>query len=193
MNDAQTNEEPDPGIEAVPCDSGDLPADEQTASTEDAFAQKRGEIYEGLRRRGADPHKADDLTQDAMLNSWSKQGLGVSLVYMWTAAKNRFIGGNRKPKSAPARDEAEAIKNQIREAKSDLMRNIVARERIRLILEAVKQMPPIYQKIFLLKIESGLNFEEIAAEVGLNEQQVKYRWYKTQRELPGGPDEETDE
>ena len=59
----------------------------------------------------------------------------------------------------------------------------VSREALRLLAEAVAQLPADFRAAFLLRAEEGLSFREIASVLGLTEETARWRVFKARHKL----------
>src|SRR5262249_38972525 len=60
---------------------------------------------------------------------------------------------------------------------------VVSREALRLLGEAVARLPADFRAAFLLRAEEGLSFREIAGVLGLTEETARWRVFKARQKL----------
>jgi len=176
------NNEPSHGLVV---DENDLIARAQ-AGDRPAFADLVERYWERLYRwlyhLTHDPHTAEDLAQETFLKAF--RGLGGFRpgshfrAWLFRIAHNSFLNQRRhharqgqpvpELQTAPEHGPAEEAAN---------------RETLQLVARAVGRLPSEYRAAFLLRVEEGLSFREIARVLNLTEETARWRVYKARQKL----------
>jgi RNA polymerase sigma-70 factor, ECF subfamily len=119
---------------------------------------------------------AQDLVQEAIVESWERQAAGtpppLSLVYC--TIRHRAIDLARSEGRRASRESA--LEAEVPAAWFDAP--IEDRERARLLQEAMSALPDIYREVVTLKVWGGLTFAEIAEalQIPANTAASRYRY-----------------
>jgi RNA polymerase sigma-70 factor (ECF subfamily) len=116
---------------------------------------------------------AEDILQDALVESWQRAGAVPSDALVFSTIRRRAIDLARSSDRRAAREEADG------ESASDwFLPDIEDRETQRLLADAVKSLQPIYREVVTLKVWGGLTFQEIAEATGvpMNTAASRYRY-----------------
>jgi len=117
-----------------------------------------------------------EITQDVFLKIWTNRSALTDVLnfeaYLFTLAKNHAFNALRKL-------SREQLKK--REWMKDTALTIYAGDEpdgltendFRMLHEAIGQLPPQQQKIYMLRSNSGMKYEEIAVRMGLSFETVK--------------------
>jgi RNA polymerase sigma-70 factor (ECF subfamily) len=126
-------------------------------------------------------HTAEDLTQDTFLKALSHldsfQVGGNFRAWLFRIAHNSCINHAKAcrtrlplPETLPDDDEGPLEQVQSREAMQALAR-------------AVGRLPAEFRAAFLLRVEEGLSFRQIAEVLGLTEETARWRVFKARQKL----------
>ncbi|MFT4093523.1 MAG: RNA polymerase sigma-70 factor [Niabella sp.] len=118
---------------------------------------------------------AEEIVQEVFLKTWTKreelQHIDYFNSWLRTVTRNTCIDYLR---SAEIENKvlallAAKIENSIRSAEDE----VLSREYDQVLLEAIRQLPPQRQKIYLLSRQQGLKQEEIARQLNISVYTVK--------------------
>jgi RNA polymerase sigma-70 factor (ECF subfamily) len=138
-------------------------------------------LFRWLYHLSRDRHAAEDLTQETFLKALAhlqKFRAGTNFrAWLFRIAHNAFINQARAgrqrqplPEDVPALEDGPAELAQQREAQQLLSRE-------------VGRLPAEFRAAFLLRVEEGLSFRQIADILGLTEETARWRVFKARRQL----------
>ncbi len=132
-------------------------------------------VYRFALRLTGNRQEAEDLTQETFLRAWRRRGdllqPGAARVWLFAIAANlwrdRLRGRRRRPAPAEplAEDHASAV------ASPD--RDLIAREQLGRVLEAIDLLPARQREVLYLHACEGLALGEIAAVLAISPEAVK--------------------
>ena len=116
---------------------------------------------------------AEDVLQDALVESWQRIGGMPSDALVFSTIRRRAIDLARSSDRRGAREQADGGPSQ-----DWFAPNIEDREMQRILADAVKSLQPIYREVVTFKVWGGLTFQEIAEATGvpLNTAASRYRY-----------------
>lgn len=128
--------------------------------------------------------EAEDILQETFLKAYKNldQFEGKSNMYTWlySIARNKCIDEFRKRKYEANRS---TIPVEDFEIESDEFKMENKREDVKLLKEAIAQLPEILRSIVVMKSIDGLSYPEISEVTGVNEQTLKNRMFRARKEL----------
>lgn len=176
---------PDPN-NLLPREENDLITAAQTGDRQ-AFAELTDRYWDRLYRwmfhLTRDRHKAEDLTQEtflkvlAALNSF-RAGTNFR-AWLFRIGHNNFVNlkrtdrrvGAKLPDYLPEEDTGGPI-----DSASD-------REALRIVSEAIEQLPIEFRSAILLRAVDSLSFKEVAVILGITEETARWRVFKARQKL----------
>jgi RNA polymerase sigma-70 factor (ECF subfamily) len=177
---------------ASPADSDRLPDEEhrlaRAAQKGDraAFAELAGVYYDRLHRwlyhLTRDQHTAEDLTQETLLKAFAalarfKPGTNFR-AWLFRIAYNSFVNQRR----SLAR-QREGLPEDLPDDDGGPVEQVIHRETQALLARAVKRLPADFRGAFLLRVEEGLSFRQIASILNLTEETARWRVFKARQQL----------
>ena len=180
---------------ALPDVNGKLPAEEHGL----VAASQRGErqafaqlverywdrLYRWLFHLTRDRHTAEDLVQESFLKAF--RGLkrfeaGSNFkAWLFRIAHNSYA--NYRRANARAR---QPLPDNVPQLGEGPVEQVVSREALQLLANAVEKLPADFRAAFLLRVEEDLPFREIAAVLGLTEETARWRVFKARQKLLAG-------
>jgi RNA polymerase sigma-70 factor (ECF subfamily) len=177
---------------ALPDANGKLPAEEHALVS----ASQRGDrqafahlverywdsLYRWLYHLTRDRHTAEDLVQESFLKAF--RGLkrfeaGSNFrAWLFRIAHNSLVNNRR----AAARVR-HALPDDLAATDEGPVDQALSREALRLLADAVAELPAEFRAAFLLRAEQGLSFREIAGVLGLTEETARWRVFKARQKL----------
>ena len=120
-------------------------------------------------RRDSD---AEDVLQDALVEAWQRVGRTPDDALVYSTIRRRAIDLARSADRRAIREESSGP------AEPWFSPDVEQRETQRLLEEAVKEITPIYRDVVVLKMWSGLTFQQISETLGipLNTAASRYRY-----------------
>lgn len=152
-------------------------ADGSEEAFRELFTLYMPQVYPMIFRMVEDPDMSEDILQDTFLSVWTHRGKLPGIVnpraWLLRIAYYKSLTALRNRKTH--RKAAEAISAELRSpfTASTSEESITCKGIIRLVRQAVEQLPPQQQKVYLLSREKGYNIREIAGLMKLSEQSVK--------------------
>lgn len=141
----------------------------------------RGRIYRIALRMLGDPHDAEDIAQDVLIQVWTAlagfAGTSSFTTWLYRIVVNRCLNEVRRrrwtrpvldtdlPPAAGAED------------------TVVAQHRARATMEAVAALPPDQRAVIVLHQLEGLSYREVAAIVNVSEDAVRGRLHRARLSL----------
>jgi RNA polymerase sigma-70 factor (ECF subfamily) len=176
----------DPGNEAVlvrAAQQGDRPA---FAALVEAYWDR---LYRFLYQLTRDRHQAEDLAQEAFLKALAnldRFAAGTNFrAWLFRIAHNAFANQHRA-----ARPRA-SLPDDLAAAEQDPHEQLVCREALEKLAEAVAELPAEFKAALLLRVEEELSFRQIADVMGITEPTARWRVFEARKRLmerlyPGG-------
>lgn len=132
-----------------------------------------------------DGDEADELLQQTFLKVWERkeQLLLVKSFqnYVLRIAKNQLFDHLRKKKVHQRAIEQISSYSQTIESSSEDM--FLFKQYYNTANEAIAKLPPQQKKVFLLRAQGGLSFDEISVQLGISYVMVKKHYYKACHEI----------
>jgi RNA polymerase sigma-70 factor (ECF subfamily) len=162
-----------------------------------AFAALAGTYYDRLYRwlyqLTRDRHGAEDLTQETLLKAFAaldRFRAGTNFrAWLFRIAYNSFV--NQRRSTARQR---ESLPENLPDDDEGPVEEASRRETMALLAEAVRRLPPDFRAAFLLRVEEGLSFRQIAGILNLTEETARWRVFKARQHLllalPATPEQE---
>jgi RNA polymerase sigma-70 factor, ECF subfamily len=156
------------------------------AGDRDAFATLVERYWDGLYRwlfhLTHDPHTAEDLAQETFLKAY--RGLGTFRpgshfrAWLFRIAHNSFLNGRRHTART-----AQPMPEGLADADPGPAEQVVSRETLQMLARAVGRLPTEFRAAFLLRVEEGLSFREIARVLEITEETARWRVFKARQKL----------
>jgi RNA polymerase sigma-70 factor (ECF subfamily) len=130
-----------------------------------------------------DRHAAEDLTQETFLKALahlSKFRAGTNFrAWLFRIAHNAFIN------QARAGRQRQPLPEDVPATEDGPLEQAQQREGLQLLAQAVGRLPAEFRAAFLLRVEEGLSFRQIAEVLGLTEETARWRVFKARQKLLG--------
>jgi RNA polymerase sigma-70 factor (ECF subfamily) len=140
-------------------------------------------LYRWLYRLTHDQHAAEDLTQETFLKAYRSLGTFRAgshfRAWMFRIAHNSFLNQRR------ALRQAQPMPEQLAASDAGPDEQAATRETLHLLARAVERLPGDYRAAFLLRVEQGMSFREIAKVLNLTEETARWRVFKARQRLLG--------
>ncbi|WP_207481929.1 RNA polymerase sigma factor [Arenibaculum pallidiluteum] len=141
-----------------------------------SFQEYYGDLLRFLARRTGNRQWAADVAQETYLRLASLQEatpeVGDARAYIFRVAGNLAIDSMRKEARLAARYAEEDAAIHVADPSPLPETILLARERLALLEEALKELPPNARQALLMSRVDGLSFAQIAAELGVSESMV---------------------
>ncbi|HEV3202956.1 MAG TPA: RNA polymerase sigma factor [Gemmataceae bacterium] len=139
-------------------------------------------LFRWLYHLSHDCHKAEDLTQETFLKAFAKlssfQPNSNFQAWLYRIAYNSFLNLRRSEgRSRQAYPEQLACPNP------GPMEQAMSQEGLRNLARAMGRLPNEFRAAFLLRIEQGLSFREIAEVMRITEETARWRVFKARKKL----------
>ncbi len=139
-------------------------------------------LYRWLYHLTHNRHAAEDLTQEALLKAFanlSRFRAGSNFrAWLFCIAYNSFVNQWR----APGRVRL-PFPNQVPARGDGPPEEVLSRETLQLVARAVGRLPADYRAAFLLRVEEGLPFRDIAGILQITEETARWRVFKARQKL----------
>lgn len=144
------------------------------------YARQRGTLYRFILRSVADRATADELYQETwsrLIASRARYRVEAKFsTWLLQIAHNLIVDSFRRARPQAGAEETEAVLSELDvpdgERPEQVLSDFEQRRRLQLALEG---LPSEQREAFLLRVESGLGLEEIAAVTGAGHETVKSR------------------
>jgi len=177
---------------SYPDDSEKLPAEEHELIRDAQRGDRRAftvlierywdRLYRWLYHLTHDRHAAEDLAQETFLKAFA--GLNKFRAdtnfraWLFRIGHNNFVNSRRVaartrqpvPDDLPSHDEGP-------------VEQALSREALDLLAQAVGRLPSEFRAAFLLRVEQGLSFREIAGVLDTTEETARWRVFKARQKL----------
>ena len=139
-------------------------------------------LYRWLYRLCHDRHAAEDLTQETLLKAFAgldKFRAGSNFrAWLFRIAHNNFINQRRA-----AVRQRENLPDGLADHGEGPAEQTVQNEERALLAQAVTKLPEEFRAAFLLRVEEGLSFRQIASILALTEETARWRVFKARQKL----------
>lgn len=127
-------------------------------------------------------HTAEDLVQEALLKAFanlSRFRTGSNFhAWLFRIAYNAFVTQWRGAGRA-----RQAFPRHLSTRCQGPVEQILSRETLQILARAVGRLPADFRAAFLLRVEEGLSFQEIAGVLGIKEETARWRVFKARQKL----------
>lgn len=141
----------------------------------------RGRIYRIALRMMGNPHDAEDVAQDVVIQVWTAlagfTGSSSFTTWLYRIVVNRCLNKlRRQPHTRPVLDTDPPPESGAEDM-------VVARYRAQAALEAVAALSPDQRAVVVLHQIEGLSYREVAAVVNISEDAVRGRLHRARVNL----------
>lgn len=138
-----------------------LPEDD-TSDWEQWIAENAARFLLFARQQTRSEHDAEDVLQDALVESWQRTGGRPESALVFATIRRRAIDLGRRHDRRTRREEASAPENDVWFDSA-----VHDRETAMLLEEAVRTLPKDLCDVITLKVWGGQTFAEVAATLGI--------------------------
>ncbi len=138
-------------------------------------------LFRWLYRLTHDRHAAEDLAQETFLRAFA--ALGRFRAGTNFGAWLFRIAHNARANQCRAARRREPLPAELPGREADPADEALGREALQGLARAVGKVPPELRGAFLLRVEEGLSFREIAGVLGLTEETARWRVFKARQRL----------
>jgi RNA polymerase sigma-70 factor (ECF subfamily) len=129
-------------------------------------------------------HTAEDLVQETLLKAFAnlirfRAGSNFQ-AWLFRIAYNNFVNHWRAPDRV-----RQVFPQNLASREEGPVEQVLSREALQLLARAVGRLPSDYRAAFLLRVEEGLSFQEIADVLGIKEETARWRVFKARQKLMG--------
>src|SRR5262249_31101282 len=103
---------------------------------------------------------------------------GKFQAWLFRIAYNSFVNQWRSKERA-----RQAFPRRLPALEESPLSNVLSRELLQLLARAVGRLPADFRAAFLLRVEQGLSFREIAGVLGIQEETARWRVFKARQKL----------
>lgn len=122
-----------------------------------------------------DKDEAEEVVQESLFKVWeNRDRIVISIswrAYLYRAVRNQSLNHIRRRKLH--HDYVAMEQSQVEESQSDASQSVTVAELQKKIREAVANLPPERQRIFIMSRYEGLKYREIADELGISQKTVE--------------------
>lgn len=127
-----------------------------------------------------------EITQDVFLKIWTNRSALIEIThfesYLFTVARNQVFNALKKL-SRDQLKKQEWLKDTTPLVYAGDEPDGLTEEDFRVLHEAIGQLPPQQQKIYMLRSSSGMKYEDIARQLGLSFETVKKHMLLARRSI----------
>jgi|SRR6516162_5973662 RNA polymerase sigma-70 factor (ECF subfamily) len=139
-------------------------------------------LFRWLYHLSHDRHKAEDLTQETLLKAFAKlrsfQAGGNFQAWLFRIAYNSFLNLRRSEGRI-----RQVYPEQLASPNPGPIEEAMSHEGLRHLARAMGRLPHEFRAAFLLRIEQGLSFRQIAEVMHITEETARWRVFKARRKL----------
>jgi RNA polymerase sigma-70 factor (ECF subfamily) len=139
-------------------------------------------LYRWLYHLAHDAHVAEDLTQETLLKAFAhlnKFRLGTNFrAWLFRIGHNNFINTRRRQKGTK-----QALPTDLATDQPGPAEVAISQEAVAAVAQAITRLPVDFRSAFLLRVEEGLSFKQIAEVLDLTEQTARWRVFKARQKL----------
>ncbi len=139
-------------------------------------------LYRWLYHLTHDRHQAEDLAQEAFLKALAGLGTfrpdGNFQAWLFRIAHNVFVNQRRRSGKVVV-----AFPDELVAAERGPAEQAMSREALQALARAVGRLPTDFRAAFLLRVEEGLSFRDIAEVLQTTEETARWRVYKARKKL----------
>ena len=141
-------------------------------------------LYRWLFHLTHNRHSAEDLAQETFLKAFanlSRFKTGTNFrAWLFRIAYNNFVNHWRAPNRT-----RQSFPSYLASREEGPAEKAVSQETLAMVSRAVGRLPADYRAAFLLRVEQGLSFQQIAEIVGIKEETARWRVFKARQKLMG--------
>ena len=147
----------------------------------------KNELYRLALRITLDPAEAEDMVQETMIKVWNRreqweqiesmEALCLTICRNLSIDKTRKIGGNKESL------DAEIFDAQDNSHMANPEEQVIQQDRIRLVRHLIDRLPEKQRSIMQLRDFEGKSYKEIAAILGISEEQVKVNIFRARQTI----------
>jgi len=138
-------------------------------------------LFRWLYQLTHDRHASEDLTQESFLRAFgalNRFEVGTNFsAWLFRIAHNAMANQRRSTRYR------EPLPAELPGRESDPVDEVLSREALHDLAQAVDKVPSELRAAFLLRVEEGLSFREIADVLGLTEETARWRVFKARQKL----------
>ena len=139
-------------------------------------------LYRWLYHLTHNRHSAEDLAQEAFLRAFAhldRFRLGSNFqAWLFRIAYNDLVNQWRAPQRA-----RQALPTDLASSERGPLDQVLSRERMQVLMRAVGRLPADFRAAFLLRVDQGLSFREIAEVLEIREETARWRVFKARQKL----------
>ncbi len=139
-------------------------------------------LYRWLCRLTRDGPTAEDIAQETFLKAFAAVGRfrpGSNFrAWLFRIAHNNFVNVQRAN-----RHDRQPLTVDVAEDRYGPVGDILSKEAVKLIGEAVSKLPDDFRGALLLRVEEGLSFKEVAEVLDITEETARWRVFKARQKL----------
>lgn len=141
-------------------------------------------LYRWLYHLTHNRHAAEDLVQETFLKAMAglagfRSGSNFH-AWLFRIAYNSFVNQWRA-----AERSRQPFPHQLPARNDGPVERLLSQEALQMLARAVGRLPSDYRAAFLLRVEQGLSFHEIAEVLGVKEETARWRVFKARQKLMG--------
>jgi len=126
---------------------------------------------------------AEDLAQEAFLKALAGLALfrtgGNFQAWLFRIAYNSFVNQHRRA----ATRVRQPFPDDLPTLEAGPVEQAMSREALQMLTRAVGRLPRDFRAAFLLRVDEGLSFKEIAAVLAITEETARWRVFKARQKL----------
>jgi len=138
-------------------------------------------LYRWLYHLTHDAHTAEDLAQETFLKAFAGldkfRAESNFQAWLFRIAHNNFVNGRR------AARHRQPFPDNVADDDEGPVEQALNREALQLLARAVGRLPSEFRAAFLLRIEGGMSFREMAGVLGVTEETARWRVFKARQKL----------
>jgi RNA polymerase sigma-70 factor (ECF subfamily) len=139
-------------------------------------------LYRWLYHLGRNRHAAEDLAQETFLKAFAALGsfrAGTNFrAWLFRIAYNGFL--NQRQAEGRLRPHCP---DQLPETGQGPAEQVMSREAVQLVARELDRLPAEFRSAFLLRVDGGMSFREVASVLRIKEETARWRVFKARQKL----------
>lgn len=139
------------------------------------FESHYGELRAFALRRLDNTAAAEDVVQEACLRLASLNGQVIEnpRAFLYRIVGNLVVDHTRRERVRARFHDADSDGQEIRDERADAERQLLAKQRLLLVTQAIAELPPKCRECFVMRRFEDLDHDEIAARMGISRNMVE--------------------
>jgi len=153
---------------------------QDTISFQQIYNQYAEDVYRFSFWLTGDADEAKDITSETFVRVWTAKTeprIESVKAYLFAIARNLWLHDNRRKKKLVSFDEEMCNTN------APLQKLVEARFDLDMAIKALQMLPELDRAVFIMRVEDGMSYEEIAGATGISISNVKVKVFRARAKI----------